>query len=251
MHKNESNQIQHEMNCLNRVINEMSFESLYGFSEESYDLFMNEIKSANLNQQNNDFPDLITNNGFIEHFQVTSSPENKKGSLHKIKEITQKKNHEKKLNDLARDDNVVSTVLDYHSHSYHSLKQSFKKNFEKHFKRIQSYSGIKDTGIFLIEYDDLGALSMGEIIDFNFEEGIFIGDIKIEPETFHNYRLSRDKFLLEYLADYSEDIKFVIFLSEKIEIFDTNKINYYLSFIPNDYCIAPNITKSSIRSIKI
>ena len=59
-----------------------------------------EIKRAILESERNlnanDFPDFIFEDGFIEHFQVTSAKEGKKGSAHAKNEAECDRNFEKK-----------------------------------------------------------------------------------------------------------------------------------------------------------
>ncbi|MBK0070946.1 hypothetical protein [Enterococcus sp. S53] len=250
MHKNESNQINHEVSILDRVINEIYEKNAYGIHIKDFKNFVEELKSAKPNEKNNDFPDFLTPNGFIEHFQITSSFENKKGSPHKISMMKQQREHDLRLENMNEDQNKISTDNMYKNHSHIQLVNSFKKNFEKHLERLKSFEVKKDESIFLIEYDDINALSMCENIDIDLEEGILTGDIKINPEFFHNYRLSRDKELLKYISGFSSDLKYLIFVSNDIEIIATKKIDYFTNFIPNNYLCAENTTFSVIRTTR-
>lgn len=91
---------------------------------------------------------------------------------------------------------------------------------------------------------------MCENIEINLEDGILIGDIEINPEFFHNYRLSRDKELLKYISGFSSDLNYIIFVSNDIEVIATEKIEYFTNFIPNNYLCAENTTLSIIRTTR-
>lgn len=75
----------------------------------------------------------------------------------------------------------------------------------------QKYSGKKDIGIFMIEYPET-ALAMCENVYGRWIDGMAQGDVR-EQESFKDYRLSRDKALLNYMYDFRNEIKYVIFVN--------------------------------------
>ena len=58
----------------------------FGLTEDDEIEFLNAIRKANANNKSSEFPDYIFDNGFIEHFQITSSKVTRKGSGQIIKE---------------------------------------------------------------------------------------------------------------------------------------------------------------------
>ena len=63
-------------------INRSVTEHYFGMSEDDRFLFETLLRSANPNPEPSQFPDFITKDGFIEHFQITSSITTKKGATH-------------------------------------------------------------------------------------------------------------------------------------------------------------------------
>ena len=77
--------------------------------------------------------------------------------------------------------------------SYDYYEKSFKKNFECHVKSLENYTGAKDIGAFLIEQSGapITILKDNKFVDF--------------------YHLHMDEKMLDYLYDYKDKIKYVIF----------------------------------------
>ena len=77
-----------ELECLNLVRDECTFKDCYGMNNDDWKLLQKELIDAKEGEDNNKFPDFIFENGFIEHFQVTSSKVTKNGAKH-IKELNE------------------------------------------------------------------------------------------------------------------------------------------------------------------
>ena len=138
------------------------------------------------------------------------------------------------------------------AHSYTFLIDSFKQNWERHLESYQKYSGKKDIGIFMIEYPET-ALAMCENVYGRWIDGMAQGDMR-EQESFKDYRLSRDKALLNYMYDFRNEIKYVIFVNpQRVEVIRTENIPYLLQLMPWDYAIYPMqvCTMASIYNISI
>lgn len=102
-------------------------------------------------------------------------------------------------------------------YSYESFVHSFKRNFEKHIKHLQDYSGNKKNGVFLIEL--VGARLTIE------QNGRF--------KEF--YRLANDYSLLSYVYGYSNQVHYVVFAdSDNYELIETKEIPKILKRIPQD-----------------
>lgn len=63
-------------------INRLERTHYFGMSKYDCFLFETLLRSASPNPELSQFPDFITKDGFIEHFQITSSITTKKGATH-------------------------------------------------------------------------------------------------------------------------------------------------------------------------
>ena len=236
----------------------------FGLTVDDEIEFLNAIRKANANNKSSEFPDYIFDNGFIEHFQITSSKVTRKGSGQIIKEKSferEVKDKQDKFVEMCNEtpsyDKVRSCVseMKFPAHSYNYLVQSFKKNCEHHLESMQKYNGAKDIGIFLIENSDT-ALTMIEDIFVDWKNGMSHGDLR-EQQSFNCYRLSRDKNMLEYLYGLRNDLKYVIYVYtdvihqnggtgfaafdcdevKKFEIIKTENIPYLLKLLPWNFYI--------------
>lgn len=236
-------------------------KSCFGLLKEDRIDFEMILRNAKPNDKPNEFPDFIFPNGFIEHFQISSSKANRKGAEHikKMNLFKAKVNREteeimRKWNETPCFDHVRSKswAMINPEHNYNFLMQSFVDNWKKHLESLNKYNGSKEVGIFMIEYSDI-ALNMCECIYADLIDGMSHGDMR-KPEILNCYRLTRDKQLLEYVYQFKERIKYVIFVYYKgFEIIKVENIPYLLKLIPWNYSIRPiqSITSSSIKSISI
>ena len=217
-----------ESECLGRAVE-------YFLQRDSMSSFIpNRVLSlmlnARLNPDSSVFPDFICNKGFIEHFQVSSAYENRKGSAHnkalndfekaKNADIEQRKT--KFFSLPPRKDPEIGTyevtMVNYEMESpessYANFVRSFKRNFEKHICSAKKYAGEKTLGIFLIE--QVGA-AVCVIKDREFKEF---------------YRLSLDAELLKYIAPFSEYLTYIVFgHADRFEILDLQEIPKLLNDI--------------------
>lgn len=242
-------------------INSECRRSYFGLLEKDRDEFENILRIAQPNAEASKFPDFVFENGFIEHFQITSSLLTRKGATHTKKEReffrkvdVEKNKIECEWNQTPSFDRVrsASWSCSNPTHSHKFLINSFKNNWEHHMKSYKKYTGLKEIGIFMVEYPEF-ALAMHENVYHNWIDGMSHGDMR-EQETFKDYRLSRDKTLLEYIYEFRDSIKYVIFVNYKrFEVIQTKNIPYLISIIPWDYVIYPLhvITSSSLYNISV
>lgn len=249
-----------ELNCLNIIRNTKDIENpkrYFGFLRKDVEEIVESIKDAQPNKNLSNFPDFICNNGFIEHFKVTSSKETRKGSIH-IKEETHFKKKVESEAELIKEkwnqdpnnvkNNSIHWAFNFPEHSYSYLCESFMNNWEKHIASLNNYKGNKSTSIFMIEYTDL-ALTMYENVFEDWIDGLSNGDVR-EPETVEFYRISRDKKLLNYIYQFRNTIKYVIFVyGKEYEAIKLNNIPYLLKLMPWDYVIAPYMGTTLISSL--
>lgn len=199
------------------------------------------LQNAKRNEKASCFPDFILNNGFIEHFRITSSNETKKGSakiigdknFDRMIELERKKFKEECENGRGSRNSTQSWVHLDVCHSYDNLEKSFYKNFNKHLKSLGKYTGNKQLKIFLIEYTDLGV----EMIE-NIAEEEMKNNRSLKRQHFNIYMLSKDKKMLEYLYQFKEQIDYIIYdYACGFEIIKLADINKIIEDIPFEYVI--------------
>lgn len=222
-------------------------KNYFGLLENERHEFANIIRTAKPNPSSSEFPDFIFDNGFIEHFRITSSQITRKGATHAREESefrrrvgTESEELKEKWNETPSFDGVRSKSWAFQNpaHSYTFLINSFKQNWEHHLESYQKYSGEKDIGIFMLEYPET-ALAMCENVYGDWIDGMAQGDMR-EQESFKDYRLSRDKELLKYIYDFNSVIKYVIFVNPvRCEIIRTENIPYLIRLMPWDYLVCP------------
>mgnify|MGYP006987514687 CR=1 FL=1 len=222
-------------------------KSYFGLLERDRKEFENILRIAKANSNLSKFPDFVFDNGFIEHFQITSSQTNRKGSVHKKEEsifISKVESETEKImqewNETPSFDEVRSKSWAHTNpvHTYEFLVKSLKSNWKHHLESCKQYTGSKEIGIFMIEYSEF-ALAMCENVYHDWIDGMSHGDMR-EQEEFKEYRLSRDKNFLEYVYQFRDEIKYVIFINqERYEVIRTENIPYLIKLLPWDYIIYP------------
>ncbi len=218
-------------------------EHYFGLSNEDRKLFEQLLRSATPNSEQNQFPDFITKDGFIEHFQITSSVTTKKGATHK-------KKHQNFLNNMNKEMQVFQNEMDnnpafdipkeqnwvfpYPAHSYENLSSSFKTSWDKHISSLKKYDGNKNVGIFLIDYPEM---VLKTNIDFKVKAEHCYGDLLFREKNSW-YRLSRDKELLNYIYGYCDLMKYVIFKTfNTYEIINISNVPELLKLLPWEYTV--------------
>ena len=208
-----------EQRCLDIVKAGFNDECRFAMSYEDDLIIKDAFSKAQPNPQSSLFPDFVYEDGFIEHFQVTSSYENRKGSTMERENSELERNFNKKKIEATENlpldcitiQSVSSSNLWHRQHTYENFVDSFRKNFENHLQKVHKYTGNKQHGIFLIEYAD-SALCMSKKYAADLLLDVSYGDL-ISSEN-PAYRLSRDIDLLKYIYDKRDDIEFVIFVDE-------------------------------------
>lgn len=234
-------------------INSDCYKYYFGLLEEDCFQIENILRTAKPNQQKSEFPDFVFENGFIEHFQITSSRETRKGAVHK-KEMQQfKRQTAKEIEQLKQEWNEIPSFDKMRSehwtftnpeHNYCYLEKSLKNIWNHHIESLKKYSGNQEIGVFLIEYNEI-ALSMLENIFTGWIDGMSQGDLR-EQQKFTCYRLSRDKNLLNFIYQFMDIITYVIFVyKEGLEIIKTENIPYLLQLLPWDFIVYPMRVKGT------
>ncbi|MCM1363148.1 MAG: hypothetical protein NC235_14840 [Clostridiales bacterium] len=190
----------------------------YVCSIEDDDLIEQMLQSASPNPELSKFPDFICDCGFIEHFEVTSSHSNRKGSTMKHEQHKLKKEAETKEQALMAEMDEVPccegksvTADTWHSqHTYDDFCYSFKKSWEHHIESLSKYGGNKSIGIFLVQYNDSALVLDAVYPDVKTE--IYYGDLLKRPD-YGGYRLTHDSNMLEYIYQFKKKIQYVAFFN--------------------------------------
>jgi hypothetical protein len=200
-----------EKDCLRLMQKKMgSLEgttTFFGCSIEEKQILQNAILAAIENPNQNDFPDMIFDCGFIEHFQITSAKETRKGSFHISNESTHDRCFDKQVQNKIKDlDNLedeveIKNIHEVVGHTHECLLESMKKNCDKHIISLNNYNGPKDIGIFMIQYTD-AALEVLNCYDDNLRH----------PSGFIGFYPHLDKELLKIVQNLSDGVDFVIFV---------------------------------------
>ena len=235
------------LNDLINFINTDCDKCYFGLLEEDRIQIARILRCAKSNINASEFPDFIFDDGFIEHFQITSSRTTRKGATHKKEKEQFKERVYKEMELLENNwketpsyDKVRSEhwVFNNPEHSYDYLVKSFEDTWIHHINSMNKYSGRKENGIFLIEYTEI-ALAMLENVYKDWKGGMCQGDMR-KPEEIYCYRLSRDKEMLKFIYQYKEQIKYVIFVYQKsFEIIKLENIPFLLKLLPWGFSIYP------------
>ncbi len=243
------------------LVNSECHKFYFGLTENDREEFESILRIVKPNPDLSKFPDFVFANGFIEHFQITSSQTNRKGSVHKKEESIFISKVESETEKLMQEWNEKPSFNEVRSkswvhtnpvHTYEFLVDSFKSNWEHHLESYKKYTDSKEISIFMIEYSEV-ALSMCEDVYHDWINGMSHGDMRGQ-EKFNCYRLSRNKRLLDYIYQFKDVIKYVIFINcERFEVIRLENIPYLLKLMPWDYLIAsmPVKTVSTLSSITV
>lgn len=215
---------QNEIDCLNKIKDSfIYFKGIKKVFDNSDYLTMESILgSAHQNEKHSDFPDFFFDGGIIEHFEVTSSDETRKGSQYKIADAYCQREKEKHFKQLDKEfmesphhpgTMTTQTVKDTHEcFSYESFVKSFKRNAEHHLKSLRNSEYVNQVAVFLIEQESASL------------------DIYINNVFNRFYKLSEDKKLLQYIKETLTDVDYIIFnATDAYEVIDLSKIDLMIA----------------------
>lgn len=160
------------------------------------------------------FPDFIGENGWIEHFKVSSSNHNRKGSEN-IRQIVSANRVIKKQIEISIDEESLIHPFSSSFYSggnslgnYHeSLENNWEKHYQSYLKEQEKLKGL-EISAFMIESDD-NYLKVARFDDMR-EGMIQRGNAELPFEIIY------DRTILEYMLQYASHIKYVIFKSDFI-----------------------------------
>lgn len=209
---------QNEIKCLEALKNAFLCEtriSIYSNCEST--AILNYIFTALPNDKENDFPDFIFDGGGIEHFQLTTSIEGKKGAKFKIEENANKEVRERHRSMVSEAfaslEFVPGTITTdsyeeiYESFSYDDFLHSLEKNIKKHVISLHRLQYEKKIVVFLMEQ---------QTPRLWLDEGVI-------PIKF--YELHNDKKALEIIEANCKDVNYLVyFVCDSIEIIEIAKV---------------------------
>jgi len=210
---------ENENKCLNVIKDAiLGKNNINVYSNCSLKEIMDYIFSAVGNANYNDFPDFVFDGGGIEHFELTSSKESKKGSEFKIEESKNKqireKYEEKIREDFLNSKHVPDTFSTftveetYDSFTYEDFLSSLKRNISNHVDSLIKNHYEDKIVIFLMEQ---------QTARMWIDEGMI-------PIRF--YELHRDKRALSIMKDLCNSVKYLIYsAADSIEIIDLSKLD--------------------------
>lgn len=200
-----------ELQCLNEVIRIFNSKDCFGMSEKEVDSFYELLSNTKVNQNGTTFPDFIIDKGFIEHFEVTSSLQNKKGSKQKTASIKFAKSSKNFFEQTMKESEEYlprsqSFKQDFEEHSQKNIQESIKKNWDKHIISCEKFDGEKKNSVFLLEYSDHGMLQTATNFD-------------VDCKVYDSYKISLDEIMLNWIYQYKDTIKyFILYNKESLEV---------------------------------
>ncbi|MCH5248737.1 MAG: hypothetical protein J1E98_02335 [Lachnospiraceae bacterium] len=208
-----------EKTCFELVKANLNKDVFFAMSYEDDYIVKKAFAEAVPNPKQSEFPDFVFDEGIIEHFQVTSSFENRKGSTMAREKNDINRDFQNRARDAA--ENLSEGQITIHSvetppywhkrHSYENYVDSFKGNFERHIESLKKYDGAKKQRIFMIEYSD-SALRMSKKYASDLMLEVSYGDLLTRENP--AYRISRDIDMLRYIHDKQDMVDFVVFVNK-------------------------------------
>lgn len=219
--------------------------SVFGFSLEDWQGFCGVLVAAEPNSNSNEFPDFISGDSLLEHFEISGTQEGRKGSTFKRKHEPFLKLVREEVDAAMASDEPESTTraFRYPGLTYLHLLDSLERNLISHIESLDTFvaSHKVTTSVFIIEHQECG-LGMFENTYADVGEGRVFGDMR-KPQKFENYRLSRDGQALKLLYGFSSKLDIVIFVgADSIEVIKLNEIPNMLKLMPWPFVVAAGPT---------
>lgn len=236
-----------EERCLNIVREHLKESIYYAISSKECSSLTSFIINAKANENASEFPDFTFDNGFIEHFEVTSSHSNRNGAAIKHEQYQMKKEAESKEKALMEEmhktpcyeGKLIRTDKWHSENTYEDFCISFKRAWESHIESLKKYTGERKIGIFMFQYTD-SALRTRTLYT-GIKQGLRYGDLLKDDYDYIGYQITRDSNLLDYIYSFKDVIKYVIFVNEdrflgdKIEIVSVENIPEIIKIVKDHF----------------
>ena len=226
-----------EINCLKYVVDAIDRRNIgvIVFNNIKNDnTLLKLLKEVKLNTNETQFPDFLSGDAIVEHFSITSSRENRKGSSFKKEKSCKDKEVKKKIyewqkncNNISFDDSGVIENC-YYGFTYNNFIKSLNRNLIRHIESLKKYEVKGKKVVFLIELQ-------GATLSIN-KNGEFFGF----------FELNKDKNSLECIKPFVDLLDIIIFrANDRIEIIDMSKFD---KLYKNSYC-EKDISGGRLREI--
>lgn len=207
----------------------------HGLTTNDENEFLQLLSSVKSNDSENktEFPDFISEIGFIEHFHVTSGESNKKGYDITKEESKIQKEHinliQSKLSDSLE---KIKSSFTRGNDSIENFHKSFKTCWEDHINHLNKYTGNKHISCFLISSDDNFEIREHP----NDKNDLYFGNLGRENKK--DFCLAYDYELLDYIYNYRNQIDYVIYYNKNknknnIEIIKVSNIPAIKEYLSN------------------
>ena len=183
------NEVSEEDFLKERVLYQQSgvVEKFFGLSEVDMIKIERVLQDAMPNTNISKFPDFVSESGFVEHFYVTSSMTNRKGSFLKKEEAIFMEKVEKEDEQFKNEMNenpsfgevkAMHRTFSFPKHSYKYFMKSFINIWNKHMDSYEKYQGIKGISSFMIKYQDMALRMRKDFGDVTSLYGISVPNIR-------------------------------------------------------------------------
>ncbi len=212
-----------ELECLNKIKDAFAGRrSVHIWPPFRLDQIKEYLFRACPNPNNNVFPDFIFEGGCVEHFELTSSKETRKGSEFKIEENINNKKKKSLFTEFQNNDlsskhipfsMTTTTCQDvYEWFSYEECLMSLEKTLAKHIESLSRSDFVGKNVVFLLEQQTARMV---------LDDGAY---------PIHFYELHKDKKALEIIKNHCKNLTFLVyFVADSIEIIDLNNIDNMLN----------------------
>lgn len=215
---------ENERKCLKTIVDAYCYKTSYArvnFDNADCRWLSHVLQNAKETGSDNTFPDFVSDGSIIEHFQITSAKEGRKGSLYMAEDSKNNAQWEKEFQ--KREDDFLNSspkpgtltnILnerEYGDFSYENLLKSIKSNVDSHIKSLEKSGITNKKVIFIMEQPDARLCKTKTYSSCEF------------------YLLHEDRRALRILKRYARKIDFVIYkVADSIEVIDLSKIDYLI-----------------------
>lgn len=213
-----------ELECLKTIVEAYCYKTSYArvnFDNGDCRWLSRVLQNAKETGDDNTFPDFVSDGAIIEHFQITSAKEGRKGSLYMAEDSKNnaqwEREFQKKKDDFLNSPlkpGTLTSILNEHEYgdfSYENLLKSIKSNVDSHIKSLEKSGITNKKVIFIMEQPDARLCKTKTYSSCEF------------------YLLHEDREALRILKRYARKIDFVIYkVADSIEVIDLSKIDYLI-----------------------
>lgn len=200
-----------EKECLNFL----QSSDLYIWTQtiEEASMVIDFLNSLRPNPEENDFPDFIGSDGFVEHFQITGSRETNAGSA-QCKIQGNMRNKFKKFHDAVTNSGEVNkfysfSISEYIPKSSHVyVKRSIQRNWNNHICSFLKYVSDVQFRMFMLDARNIVSLAMVEEIPISVQILTQVNPIHIS-----DYWLLADKDMMQWIFKNAKGINYIIFIN--------------------------------------